>query len=84
MKDTAGRILSFSRQRPRDINGSEQSDPIGPMSDGVMLHKTRPKFTEHCMITPYVSQLETQEVFPVNPTAHRIGCLTIGEVFSKL
>jgi hypothetical protein len=47
-------------------------------------HQTRPKFTQDRLIKSRISQFQTQGILPVEPTAHRISSLPIGQILHQL
>ena len=51
---------------------------------GLTGHQPLSKFREDATVKPGVGQLQTQQILPVNPTAHGIGRLAVGEIFGEL
>jgi hypothetical protein len=51
---------------------------------GLSFHQAGSEFTQHRMIKTGVSQREPQSVLPIDPSAHGIGSLTIGQAFHVL
>ena len=48
------------------------------------IHESCAKFTQHGRIKPRVGQREGKQIFPIDPTANRIGGLNIGQPFGNL
>jgi hypothetical protein len=50
----------------------------------MVVDETSAKFGEHRAIKSGVRKFQAQQIFPVEPSAHRICCLLIGQVLHKL
>ena len=50
---------------------------------GLTGHQPLSKFREDAKVKPGVGQLQTQQILPVNATAHGIGRLAVGEIFGE-
>ncbi|SRR6266567_1640511 len=48
------------------------------------LHQTRTEFTQYAGVKTGISQLQSQQIFPVDATSHGIRSLPVGEVFHEL
>jgi hypothetical protein len=50
----------------------------------MVLYKTSAKFGEHRGIKSHIGEFQTQQIFPIDPSAHGISGLLIGHALDKL
>jgi hypothetical protein len=51
---------------------------------GLSGRQARTKFAQHGVVEPGIGQLEPEQVFPVQPSAHRVCRRAIGQVLNEL
>src|SRR6266700_5467539 len=50
----------------------------------ILLYQTSPKFGEHRGVEPRIGEVQAQQIFPIDPSTHRICRLPIRQVLYKL
>ena len=75
------------RWRPRALSGPLAGGiqhALKQALGGFVLEQAGAELAQHAMIKTGVGELEGEQVFPVDPTADRLGCLTVAQPLAEL